>query len=165
MDSKFLQSNGFKLGLWIIGIIILVAIAFVGGMYVGFEKASFSYQWGENYHRNFAGPKDGFGREFMGRDFMEAHGIFGQIIKIDGNTIIVKGNDNTEKSILVSDKTVINRFKDKIKIGDLKTDDGIVVIGDPNGSGQIEAKLIRVMPAFPGPTPSSSMPLPPPPLR
>ena len=61
-----------------------------------------------------------------------------------------------EKIILVSDATIIKRFQDTIKLADLKVDDYIVVIGEPNNAGQIEAKLIRLMP----PEPKNALPKP-----
>jgi hypothetical protein len=51
-----------------------------------------------------------------------------------------------EKIIVLQDSTDIRRFRDVIKSSDLKVDDNIVVIGEPNAKGQIEAKLVRVMP-------------------
>ncbi|MFA5021239.1 MAG: hypothetical protein WC517_04245 [Patescibacteria group bacterium] len=138
--------NGFLAGL---AVLIVMLVAFKAGMSVGFQKADFSYQWGDNYHRNFAGPRGGFAAGFGERDFVEAHGSIGQIIKLDGSTIVTKGPDNLEKVILIDEKTVINRFRDSIGFSGLKIDDFIVVIGEPNAAGQIEAKLIRVMPAPP----------------
>ncbi|MFA6919417.1 MAG: hypothetical protein WC244_04930 [Patescibacteria group bacterium] len=151
MDTnKFFQSKSFMAVILTIATIIVLLLVFMAGMYVGFKKAGFSYQWGENYHRNFAGPQQGFGGglggELGGKDFIDAHGTFGQIIQIDGSTLVVKDINNIEKIILVNDKTAINRFRDNIKIGDLKVDEKIVAIGDPNTSGQIEAKLIRILP-------------------
>ncbi len=130
---------------------IVVVLIFGVGVKVGGMKARFSYRWGENYHRNFAGPPGGFFGNFMmnDREFTDAHGVFGQIIKIDGSTLVVKGQDDVEKLIVVKGDTVINRFRDTVKVGDLKVDEYVVVIGSPNDSGQIEAKLIRVMPASP----------------
>ncbi len=146
--SKILQSKKFK---WLIcGIAAFIVLLFVFklGMVVGFRKADFSYKWGENYHRNFGGPRAGFfnnfSRDFMARDFIDAHGVFGQIIKIDGATLVIKGGGNVEKIVLVEENTIINRFRDAINISDLKVDDYITVVGEPNASGQIEAKLIRI---------------------
>jgi len=133
----------------IIGLAIFIAIIliFSAGMLVGEMKARFSYRWAENYHKMFAGPEMGFLGNFrppFPGDFIESHGTFGEIIKIDDNTLVVKGKDNIEKSILVNEKTAIKfGFKD-IKISDLKVGYIIVVIGSPNEQGQIEAKLIRV---------------------
>ncbi len=118
------------------------------GVAVGYQKANFSYAWGENYHRNFGGPKGGFvhdfSRNFGDKDFINGHGIFGQIIKIDDNMIIVKGKDGVEKPVIISDKTTVNKWRESIKISDLKVDDQIIIIGDPNEQGQIEAKFIRI---------------------
>lgn len=86
---------------------------------------------------------------FGDRDFIEANGTFGQIIKIDGSTLVVKGRDDIEKIILVNDQTTIKHFQETIKLTDLKVDDYIVTIGDPNDAGQLEAKLIRLMPTQP----------------
>lgn len=147
--NKFFQSRTFKISLWsILGLIVLLLI-FKVGMAVGFRKANFSYRWGENYHRNFGGPVGGFFGNFYENDFIESYGAFGQIIKIDGSTVIVKGRGDIEKIISTRDNTVIKRFQENIKLTDLKVDDYIVVIGDPNDSGQIEAKLIRLMPSPP----------------
>jgi hypothetical protein len=167
--NKFFQSKEFKLALLGIAGFIAILLVFSAGTFVGFMKARFSYQWGENYHKNFAGPRGGFFEDFVGRDFIDAHGVFGQVIKIDPSagsgqvpssldsssgqgTLVIKGRGDVEKIILVADSTVIKRFQDNIKLSDLKVDDYIVVIGDPNNAGQIEAKLIRIMP----PPPSST---------
>jgi hypothetical protein len=131
------------------GLALLVGI-FSIGMAVGYRKARFSYAWGENYHRNFGGPREGFLgniRDFGGGDFIEGHGAFGQIVKVDNQMIILKGRDNIERIILVKDDTSLERFRDSISLDDLKADDYIIVLGSPNDLGQIEAKFIRVMPA------------------
>jgi hypothetical protein len=135
----------------IIGLIIFIVagLIFGIGVFVGEMKAKFSYRWAEEYHRNFAGPRFGFlakGKMPPLSDFIEPHGTVGEIIKIDGNNIIVKGRDNVEKTILVDEKTVIKAGFKNIKLSDLKINDIIVVIGSPNDKGQIEGKLIRVFP-------------------
>jgi hypothetical protein len=151
--EKFFQTSLFK-GI-IIGIVVLVILmlVFCLGVFVGTKRADFSFRWADEYHRNFGGPQGGFFGDFMGmeRQFPNANGSFGQIIKIDNNVLTVKDNDgdNTEKTILVNDKTSIVYQKNNIKLSDLKVDDNIVVVGEPNSDGQIAAKLIRVMPALP----------------
>lgn len=142
------QSKRFKIIVWIIAGLAVLLLVFRLGVTVGYRRASFSYRWGENYHRNFGGPRGGFFGGFFSdkKDFIESHGTFGQIIKIDSNTIVVKGKDNVEKVVRVKDDTSITRFRDKVALSDLKIDDYVVVVGEPNDSGQIEAKLVRVMP-------------------
>lgn len=90
--------------------------------------------------------------------FANANGVFGQIIKIDGQTLTIKSKDNIEKSILVGEKTTIVYQRKNIKLSDLKTDDSVVVIGDPNGKGQIQAELIRVIPAPPKNSSANNVP-------
>jgi hypothetical protein len=150
MDEK--QHDILK---WItVGLLAIVVIVLVFGLgvFVGEKKAKFSYLWAENYHRMFAGPKAGFlGNLKMPPfppfdEFIEGHGTFGEIIKIEGKNLVVKGRGNVEKVIIVTEKTVIKSGREDIKFSDLKIGDMIVIIGSPNDKGQIEAKLIRVFP-------------------
>lgn len=151
--KEFFQSKIFRIVVWVMVGLVVCLLVFAAGVSVGFRKANFSYKWGENYHRNFGGPRGGFLKEFRGGDFIEGHGTAGQIIKIDNLTststpsLVIRGTQEAEKLILIKSDTVINRLKETIKPGDLKVDDYVVVIGKPNEAGQIEAKLIRIMPA------------------
>lgn len=145
--NKFFQSRQFTIITWIVAGLIVLLLVFKAGVMVGYRKASFSYRWGENYHRNFGGPKNGFFAGFAGRDFIESHGTFGQIIKINGSMLVVKGRGDAEKIIVVKDDTMIRNGMDVASLNDLKVNDYIVTIGEPNAQGQIEAKLIRVMPS------------------
>lgn len=157
-NSKNINHDTLK---WIIiGLagFITVVLIFGAGMFIGGMKARFSYGWAESYHKNFGGPKGGFlenWQDFPTEDFIGAHGLFGQIIKIDGSIFVIKGGDNVEKIVLIKDDTAIRRLRDTIKITDLKVNDYIVAIGDPNDAGQTEAKLVRLLP--PPPTKPSSM--------
>jgi hypothetical protein len=146
--NNFFQSKTFKIIIWVVVALIVLLLVFRLGIEVGYKKAQFSYHWGENYHLNFGGPKGGFFLPPNKNDeFISSHGAAGQIIKIDNNNLIIKDQENVEKSILIKDDTTIFCLRQKIKASDLKTGDFIVVIGDPNNAGQIEAKLIRVMPS------------------
>lgn len=146
--NRFFQSKSFKISLVAIGAFIVLSFVFKVGVFVGYSKARFSYSWGENYHRNFAGPQGGFFDEFRrgfgDRDFMSAHGAFGSVIRVDGNIIVMKGEGGVEKNILVLESALVRRGGENIKAVDLKPDEEIVVLGSPNDEGQIEAKLIRV---------------------
>jgi hypothetical protein len=79
-------------------------------------------------------------------DFTESHGAAGKIIKISLPTITVATPDNFEKTIYISSSTLIREFKEIIASSSLKVDDIVVAIGVPKENGQIQAKLIRVMP-------------------
>ncbi len=137
----------------IIGIIGFAVLIFVfgAGIFVGTMKAKFSYRWAESYHKNFAGPQEGFFGDwrktppFPG-DFIEGHGTFGEIIKIDSSDFVVQARNNTETIIVITEDTVITEGRKTIKKSELKIGDYIVTIGSPNEKGQIEARLIRLLP-------------------
>lgn len=158
--DKFFQSKVLKGFIFGVAIFLFVLFIFKFGMIVGARKADFSCRWSDNYHQNFGGPQKGFMQGLGDRDFIEANGTFGQIIKIDGSTLVVKGRNDVEKIVLVSDTTVIKSFQDTIKTADLKVDSLVVIIGEPNAAGQIEAKLIRVMPPLPTQEPPLTPPIP-----
>lgn len=148
--NKFFQSKKFIIITWNIAGLIVILLVFRFGVAVGYKKATFSYRWGENYHLNFGSPRKDFLFFSDGKDdFISSYGAAGQIIKNDGDVLIVKDQSNVEKSILIKNGTAILRGREKIKPSDLKVNDFIVVIGEPNNAGQVEAKLIRIMPSPP----------------
>ena len=148
MDFKsFFKSKNFKTFLVGLGVLIVLLFVFRAGEAVGFRKANFSYRWGENYYRGFAGPQRGALGFFGGSDFSPSHGIFGSIIKTSTSTLFVESSDGTEKQVLLGTKTIIKRFRETISETDLKVGDKVIIIGSPNDSGEIEAQLVRVMPA------------------
>lgn len=148
--DDILQSKILKWTIFGVLIFTITVFVFSVGVFVGTRSANFAFDWADQYHRNFGGPEGGiFGDFSTGGGLTSPNGCFGQIIKIDldKNVITVKDRD-VEKVILVGDKTTIVFQKDNLKISDLKVDDKIVVIGEPNEQGQIEARLIRVMPSI-----------------
>jgi len=141
--------NLMTLSWCLLGLIILLLI-FKAGMVVGFKKANFSIQWGQHYSQNFAGPRDSFLLRTFGPDeYIEANGAFGQILQVNKDSLIMIGASNVEKIILLKDDSIIRAQKRELKLNELRVGDNIVVIGEPNENGQIEAKLIRIMPTPP----------------
>ena len=161
-EEQQAQKPSDQTGLWRnlaigFGIALLVMLIFRAGMFVGMEKARFSYRWGENYHRNFGGPGMGpMGP--MGRgEFFGGHGAVGPIIRINKNNIVIRDRENVEKVIAIGKDTRIFSGRDKISKKDLKVDEPVVVIGEPGKKGEVDAKVIRVFangaPPFPPPFP------------
>jgi hypothetical protein len=146
------RNRTFKLwGMVVSGGLILI-LTFAAGVFVGLEKAEFSYKWGENYYRNFVGfmppPVPGVKIRFSlptDSDYMNAHGILGKVIKISGNTITITDDDGTEKNIIASGQTIFAKGRGNISLSDIKINDSLVVIGSPDNLGQMQAKLIRVV--------------------
>jgi hypothetical protein len=148
--KSFIESRGVGKIVFVISILAIAFAIFQAGIFVGFHKASFLFNYNDNYYRNFGGQNNrpGFGGSFGGRMMMDkgGYGITGKIIKIDSDKIFVLGTDNIEKIITVSSTTKVFERRDEIKLSDLKIDQNIVTIGNPDSMGQINAKLIRIMP-------------------
>lgn len=144
------ENNNKIFGLITLSVAGLIILCFVFGLgvFVGTKKADFSYKWAEAYHTNFGGPQGGFLGNMMGQQFTNANGVFGQIIKINGQVLTIKDCDNIEKNILTDDDTTIVYQRRNIKLSELKIGDNAVVVGEPNNNGQIDAELIRIMPAL-----------------
>jgi hypothetical protein len=147
--KELAESKSFRGILMGIGISVVLLLVFQAGMFVGFRKAAFSYKFGDNYYRAFGdrGPKPFEGKFRDG--LIEGHGVVGKIVSIKLPTFVVSGPDELEKVIVINDDTRIRRFDDTLKDTDLKVDDFTVILGNPNESSQIEAKLIRVLPPPP----------------
>lgn len=140
---SLLKSKPYTILLSSIGALLLLLLVFKAGEIVGYKKATFSYRWAENYHRNFGGPREGIFRP-QEPGFINAHGISGSIIKIDGDTLLLKGQDGMEQTVHTSPNTTIRRGRKSLLLTDLHIDDHIVVVGEPDTQAQIEAKFIRV---------------------
>lgn len=166
--NKFLQSKLLKRIIIVLAAIIIILLSFGVGMLVGYNKARFSYAWGENYDRNFGGPPRGiFGFLPGGGEFMNAHGTFGSVLEVNlgSSTLLVEGQDNIEKTVLISSSTKIMENRGFVKLSDIKINDPVVVIGSPNNQGQIEAQLIRALPEPPESAPEQMRKFPPPPQQ
>jgi hypothetical protein len=140
------QSKKVNRTLKIVGIVIITLVIFQAGMFVGFKKASFAYRFGDNYARTFGGHRDEMSKNFPNIDFPNSHGTIGKIIKINLPTIIIKGKDNLEKIVVIKNNTDIRLFREAASTTDLKIDSNVMVLGTPNEKGEIEARLIRLMP-------------------
>ena len=139
--KKMFESKKVLVIMCLIGVLIIFAGIFNAGETIGFHRASFRCNWGSNYERNF-GMMRGFG------SLPNANGSVGKIIKVELPTIIVQDRDGLEKVILIGNDTVIRLIMQNVTPDNLKANDSVVVIGSPNAQGQIEAKLIRIMPAI-----------------
>ncbi len=131
--------------------IIAVLIIFKMGMFVGYHKALFSYRSDARFGGGMMGgdmmrlPKPGFGNE----EFSTSHGAVGRVVSVSLPFFVVAGPDNSEKTVTVGEKTMIRRMKDTVSASDIRADDFAVVLGEPNDTGKIDAKFVRLMPLPP----------------
>lgn len=150
--KEYIQSQSFRGILIGIFIAIVAFIIFQSGVAVGERKASFAHRFGDNFERNFKDPRGGgFMQRGMplGAEMPGGHGAVGKIVSINLPLIVVAGPDNLEKTVVVSDTTEIREFRDTLKSDQLSVGDFIIVLGTPNGEGQVDAKLIRLAPPPP----------------
>ncbi len=128
-----------------LGVALLLSI-FQIGMNVGARKAFFTCRWSENYHRNFAGPRGGFMMRQPEPDFIESHGAFGRVLRVDSSSLVIKRPDGVEKVIDVGTGTEILRMRTRVPLSEVQVDEEAVVIGQPTEEGRVRAELVRLMP-------------------
>jgi hypothetical protein len=143
-SSKEKSSKMLVWALTAIAALIIALFILKIGMFVGYEKARFSYKWGEQYHRNFGGPRGGFLNEFRGQDYTNGHGVSGSILSLGEDEIVIKGSDDLEKIVILSEETIVRQRRKTLTVSNLEVGDSVVIIGSPNDNGTIEAKMIRV---------------------
>jgi len=144
ISTKTPHCRTFKFTIALLAELILLVGAFSLGVNIGLKKAGFTYSWSQNYPNNFGG-RGALIPPPPGGQFFNAHGLDGTILTLDKNSIVIKDEDSTEKTLLITPQTTIRLNFQNLAPADLKTGEEIVVIGEPNPQGQIEAKLIRVL--------------------
>ncbi|MDR3581727.1 MAG: hypothetical protein P4L67_00430 [Candidatus Pacebacteria bacterium] len=155
MDSKKTRT-----ALWIIGGLVVLLLMFGGGMAVGYQRGIFSSHFGEDYYMNFRGGSVSGGGVMMlgGPPPINQHGTAGTVMDVDASNtrILAIDQDGDEESIAVDGNTMIRKVNETVSLMSINPGDQIVVIGEPNGSGQILARFVRIF------TGSSSLPQMPP---
>lgn len=135
MKNKQTVLLGLGIG---IGAALILLLVFFTGMYIGNKKAGAFPFWERRYS---------FPHDFVSGKF--GHGVVGIIDSLGENSFIVKDRSGELKTILVDDQTIIRRNRSPIKFSDLKKEDKIIVIGEPQEQeGAIKARVIRVMSDF-----------------
>ncbi len=162
--GAFIRSKSFLI---IIGALLFLGLllgSFSVGMAIGYHNARESYAWGESYNRVFAGPRGGFMggviRDFDGRDYIDAHGVFGEVVRVEGQSLVLSARDGLERVVVVLPTTEMRKFRDAATINDIRVGDSAVIVGTPDSEGRIQAQLIRIMPYTDGmmPSPKSLLP-------
>jgi hypothetical protein len=148
--KNFLQSKGVRFMLFGLGALVVLLLVFGAGVAVGYRSGLFSSRFGEDYYHNFfgAGPGGVMGGGVMGMPApMNQHGTIGTVISVGSSTIATKDPNGNEQSIVIDDDTVIREADQTVSIAEVQDGDQIAVIGEPNDTGQIHARFIRVFDA------------------
>jgi hypothetical protein len=113
---------------------------------------------GDTYYRAFgpSDPRRGTKAGVLFDDIVSPHGVSGTVVSVSGQTVTVEDRDNTEKIVHLTASTMIRKLRSAAAVADLKAGDQIIAVGEPGDSGEIEAKLVRIMP----PPTSETAPVP-----
>jgi hypothetical protein len=144
--TNLLESKKIRAVLWILGGLIILFVVFGLGIAVGYDRAGFAAGFDRNYYRIFFGGTPAGPIGMMAPPMPGAtHGVVGTVIDVGSSTISVTDQENNEQSVLVSSGTVIRDGDSDSVIGDMAVGDQIAVIGEPDNSGQVEARFIRII--------------------
>ena len=84
---------------------------------------------------------------FPKQDYISGHGVFGPVISVnDDNSVTVRDRDGVEKVVVILPDAAIRSGMKNVSFSSIALGQVIVVIGEPNDQGQIEAKFVRLMP-------------------
>lgn len=140
------QTPTFIKGL-ITGVVILIILlgVFQLGVFVGSRKAGLAFRRFELFSNMPGGPpRHGpMGLPLPGT--FESNGAVGSVILNDGQRMILKGFDGSEKVIVYSTTTEIQDGQNTLQPTDIPENKRIVIFGRPDENGQIEARFIRLL--------------------
>ena len=139
--NSIMKSRTLKITAIALASLAFALLVFQAGIIVGYKKASFSRQLGNNFYRAFDG---GFPGSLPG-----GHGSVGFVASLASSSIVVIGPDGIEKVVAVGTTTDIRKFRDPIQVTDLMIGDFVAALGTPGADGIISARAIRVLPPPP----------------
>ena len=117
---------------------VVILVVFFLGIFIGRRENRFFPYFGGRGH---------IYQDFFPRNF--GHGAMGIIESLGENTLVVRDRSGTLKTVLIDNQTQIRRGHVDINFSDLKKDEQVIVLGDPEEKeGAIKARLIRVMGSF-----------------
>lgn len=131
-------------------VLFLAAILiFAIGMKVGYRKAMFSYHWNDTYAQEFGGPRSPF--MMMDNNADETpnpHGAFGTVIAVRMPNIVIKNKNEAERLVNIGTTTVVRRFHDLAASTTIRVGDNLVILGNSDDNGYINATFIRIVPSM-----------------
>lgn len=123
--------------------LLLATLIFHAGVVVGSHRG----QWGRHdADRGFRSPFLPGGFEMPHGFIQNGHGAVGTISALSLPTFTMQTREGTDQTILVGTSTII-RAMGTSSASSLSVGNKIVVLGEPDAQGRIDAKLIRVLPA------------------
>lgn len=143
--EQFVASKKVRVGAGIFGALFVAALIFHAGVVVGAHRGRFDRT------RGFRSPLFPSGFALPHGFIQDAHGAVGTITAVALPTFTMETRAGASQSILVGTSTLI-RSMDQANEQALSVGSQVIVLGEPDSQGRIDAKLIRVLPpAFPLP--------------
>jgi len=142
-------------GILIINIVLLAVILLGGTFFLGMHTGTYRCMHESARRlRNVGFPQDMIREpQFMGKGLMvglqmkgDGHGVAGEVLSIDGDTITVLGRDNTERTLIVGSGTQIGSRRDPQNLEDITIGSQIIGFGRPDEDGTVQVRHIVVMP-------------------
>jgi len=144
--ENIVSSKKVRLTVGVIGALILALLIFHAGVVFGSHRDSFGGPPRPDMGRGFRPPFFPNGFELPRGFIPNNHGAVGAITAITLPTLTMETREGTNKTIFVGTSTMI-RNGDDSKTATLSVGNQIIVLGDTNSEGRINAKLIRILPA------------------
>ncbi len=142
------HTKPFRAVLWILGTLVILMIVFGSGVAVGYRSGLFASRYGQDYYRNFIGAGHGgmgmFPGGMMPPPIVNQYGVIGTVISVGSSTISMQDPAGNEQSIMLDAATVIREMDATVSASQIREGSHIAVIGEPNDTGQIHARFIRV---------------------
>jgi hypothetical protein len=143
------QSETYSKLIKVLAVLFVVLIIFATGMYAGYSKAEFVYNWRNNYTRSINDPLSPFAPFEHDMDDTNPHGAIGTIVSTNFPSFIVKGPHQAEEIVVVGSSTMVRNMRAPTSTDILRPGEQVIVIGQPDQSGRIQATFVRVMPKPP----------------
>ena len=132
-----------------IAIMVIALLVFHAGVVFGMRHTAHSrHGMGHGFRSPFF-----LGRFALPHDFISnTHGAVGTVSAVTLPTLTMETREGTSQTILISTSTIIRHWGEGTSTETISVGNQIVVLGEPNGQGRINAKIIRILSAV-SPTP------------
>lgn len=131
----------------IIAVLVVGAGSFYGGMVYG--KSQVPASSGRNFSFNGQGGGGGFRIRGAGGGGNFGGGVAGQILSKTDTGFTVKTNGGGSRIIFLTPSTTVSRMSAGTA-ADLNTGVDVVVVGDSNTDGSVNARSVQIRPQLPG---------------
>jgi len=143
--TQFLKSPKVKAIAYLLAIFLGVVLIFEAGVAVGYHRAQFSERWSAGFARDSRDPGSFFAVFQHDPDEPNPHGTIGQVVSVHMPEVLVKGQSSPEQIVIVGPRTQVRLFRGNGTSTDIQSGQQVIVIGEPDDQGQIQASFIRIL--------------------